>query len=74
MNSKALAHSFVRFLSSVNSLVDNEMRPPPKYFLTFLTFVKFLYSINSPTTRMGGSLLYSCTTGMSMDPLVVDEV
>ena len=59
----------------MNSLVDNKMRLPPKYFLTFLTFVKLLYSINSPTTPVGGSLPYSrYHLGMSVDPLVLSEV
>lgn len=62
----------------MNSLVDNEMRPPPEYFLTFITFVKFLYSINSPTTRVGGSLqgapVLTVPLGTSVDPLVLDQV
>ena len=54
------------------------MQLPPKYFLTFLTFLKLLYSINSPTTRVGGSLqgapVLTVPLGTSVDPLVLDQV
>ena len=62
----------------MNSLVDNEMRPPSEYFLTFITFVKFLYSINSPPTRVGRSLqgapVLTVPLSASVDPLVLDQV
>lgn len=54
------------------------MRAPPEYFLTFVTFMQFLYSADFFTAHMGRSFqgipVFMIPLSTSVNPLVLDEI